>query len=125
MSTTAAPNSRSRWFDAFSLLVGLWVFVCPWVISDVAPPPIALSMHIAGALAVLIAAYALVRPAKTAEVALLVVAGWLIVAPWAIGFGEDASRQSVFYGVILAGSAGILLFDTRRAGSGGAPGAQA
>jgi hypothetical protein len=86
------------------LLLGGWVLVCPWVISDIGPPA-SWHFHVAGGLAILLTIVALLRTDDLAEYGLIAVGAWLIIAPWVLGLSDVHTRQTIFYGVILAGVA--------------------
>jgi hypothetical protein len=106
--------SRVRWYDLVNLIVGLWVLVSPWVVSETAEAHIASSKHIAGALTVLLAGYALVRSVEVAEYGLIAVGLWLIASPWILGFDATVMRQAIFYGVIIVTCAGFAIQHGRK-----------
>jgi hypothetical protein len=103
-------SKKGFWFNSFSLLLGLWVMVSPWAVSETAVPPISVSMHVSGALAALGAAVAALRRADTWQYLVVLAAAWLVVSPWVLGFGENPMRQSLFYGVLIGACAITVLF---------------
>jgi hypothetical protein len=106
--------SRVRWFDVCNLVIGFWVLISPWVISETAIPQIAASMHIAGALTVLLAGYAVFRSGEIADYGLVSVGIWLIASPWVLDFDPTVTRQAIFYGVLIVSCAGFAIQQARK-----------
>ena len=99
--------SARRWQDQLILLLGLWLFVSPWVIGFPGDAPQALNAMLAGALIAALAAFDLYRTHAWA-VALNLLAGlWVLVSPWVPLLGDrgplTASNIVVGIAVIVLG----------------------
>ena len=96
-----APSLMNRWMIAGCVLVGIWLFISPWVVADTASPPSSWNFHIAGVLTVFLAILALMRSDDFAEYGLVAVAVWLFISPWVLDLPQLVTKQVIFYGVIL------------------------
>ncbi|SNY25664.1 SPW repeat protein [Paractinoplanes atraurantiacus] len=92
--------------SAFVALAGLWIAVTPLVVDDVAGYP-AWNDVTTGLLLVLLGGLRVVRPRRTAPLGVVnvVLGGWLIAAPFVLGFAE---RPLVAWNNIVAGVLVIL-----------------
>jgi len=88
-----------------ALILGAWVLASPLVIADASASPVSWSFRIAGTLTVLLSVVALIRSDDLPEYGLMAIAAWLIVSPWVLDLAPTVTRQSVFYGAVLAGLA--------------------
>lgn len=88
------------------LVVSGWAFVCPWVIEQAAATTASSwNFHIAGGIALVMVAVALMLGSVLADYGLLTVAVWLIISPWVLGLPELVTKQVILYGVLLAATA--------------------
>jgi len=83
------------------LLLSVWVFVSPWVVSEATGPIGLWAFHIPAAVGVLLSVVAFTRSDDLAEYGLIAVAIWLIISPWVLGLSELLTRQVVFYGAVI------------------------
>jgi len=100
----ARPGSK-RWQDWVSLLLGLWLFISPWVRQYPDEFPSATwNAYILGAAIVVCAALAMSMPKIWEEGVNFVLGVWLIVSPWVLGFSSyrNVTTSTVIVGVLVA-----------------------
>lgn len=87
-------RTTRRWQVWVSLVAGAWLFVSPWVLGYTAATAGMWAAYVLGALAILIAFWAVSAREPRNGVALLALVGALtFVTPWVIGFaGHYAAR---------------------------------
>lgn len=98
----ALQFSKRRWQDQVILLLGLWLFISPWVLNYVPGSAIALNASIAGAIMALLAAFDLYKTYAWAVMLNLLVAVWVAVSPW-VDFLAD--RNAMMANCVLVGVA--------------------
>lgn len=106
------PAPWRRWQDWANLIVAIWLFITPWIVSG-AGTTYAVQFHhaewnawIAGIIVALVALWALAQPEAPAAEWVNVVAGlWLFVAPWIVGYAATARAESWNQWVV-----GIIVF---------------
>lgn len=77
---------KTRWRDIANLILGGWLFVSPWVLTD-GPVPVAVwNAQVMGVIVALFAVLALVNFHEWEEWLGVLFGIWLIAAPWALGF---------------------------------------
>ncbi|MCA1598593.1 MAG: SPW repeat protein, partial [Chloroflexi bacterium] len=96
------PEMRSRWVDWANLILGVWLFISPWVLGTIynrtrgagntyyntsaASPG---DFWWTGGAIVLVALWALGAPwARWTEWINMALAVWLFVSPWVLGFAH-------------------------------------
>lgn len=86
-----------------TLLAAIWLFISPWVFG-VYDSATALNAWIAGALIGLIALIRMNRPSATGlSWANTILAIWVFVSPWVLGYTSDSGRlvSSMFVGTVI------------------------
>jgi hypothetical protein len=130
-------TNANRWQDWTNLILAIWLFISPWVLqfasgagavgtpAETAAPGTALmaaawNAWIFGVVVAAIAAAGLVRAQEWEEWTNLVIGIWLVVAPWALGFGSNAvaTWNTLVVGVLIFALAAWELYDIRKAASG-------
>lgn len=86
------------WQDSLSLILGLWLFVSPWVLGFSAVEIAMWNAVIVGLVIAMMALMTLVEFHDWEEWADMIVGGWIIVSPWLLGFTDPV-------GVVAAGTA--------------------
>ena len=82
-----APSSAKTPIIEYSIFgAAALLFVTPWAGGFIAEGTPSLSLWTVAALTAACGAYALAAANRNAAWALLVLAGWLFIAPWALGF---------------------------------------
>ncbi|NHZ82013.1 hypothetical protein F2P44_22435 [Massilia sp. CCM 8695] len=95
-----------RWQDQAILLLGLWLFVSPWVLAYPANTPQAMNAWIAGAVIAVLAAFDLVKTYVWAVVVNLLAGVWVAVSPW---IPAVADRGPMMNNSLIVGIAVIVL----------------
>lgn len=96
--------TKRRWQDQVILLLGLWLFISPWVLNYVPGSAIALNASIAGAIMALLAAFDLYKTYAWAVMLNLLVAVWVAVSPWVDSLADRSAMMAncVLVGVAVA-----------------------
>lgn len=102
----AIQLSTKRWQDMTILVLGVWLFVSPWVLGYVSDTPIAINAYIAGAAVALLAAFDLYKTYAWAVVLNLLIGVWVAVSPWVALL---ADRSSMMISNIIVGIAVVVL----------------
>jgi hypothetical protein len=97
-------STRSRrWQDVINLLLGIWLFISPWVIGfRSSMPDNSWNFYVVGGGFILFALLGLATRWILGEWVNLALGIWLIVAPWILFFNEhhDASGVSIGVGAV-------------------------
>ena len=101
--------------DGVNLIFGAWLFAAPWLYGF-ASGAAGWNAWIMGALIALVAIAALAAFAEWEEWINLVLGLWVLVAPWALAFTENAGATGnhVVVGVVVAVLAAIELWLVHR-----------
>ncbi|CUI07329.1 SPW repeat protein [Massilia antarctica] len=99
-------RSARRWQDQAILLLGLWLFVSPWVLAYPANTPQAMNAWIAGAVIAVLAAFDLYKTYVWAVVVNLLAGVWVAVSPW---IPAVADRGPMMNNSLIVGIAVIVL----------------
>jgi SPW repeat len=92
--------------DIYKLLLGLFVFLSPWLFAFPYAPA-RLDSTVSGGLVVVVSIAALVAFANWKEWTALVLGLWLVVSPWVLGF-PNASAMKIHVGAGLCWSIWLL-----------------
>ena len=102
--------SNAKLCDVGNLILGVIMFVSPWVLKLAAGPETQNAL-VAGIVIVVLSIAALTAFAVWEEWLNLIVGLWLIVSPWVLKFpGTSAMRFDVVIGIIVAVLAAIELW---------------
>jgi len=96
------PEMRSRWVDWANLILGIWLFISPWVLNtyyhvtrgpgnvvNITPGASPGDFWWVGGAIVLVALWALGAPwARWTEWLNMALAVWLFISPWVLGFAH-------------------------------------
>lgn len=109
---------RQRWQDWVSLILGIWLFISPWVLGFTSVANAATNAWILGIAVAVVAIIALSMPQLWEEWVNLILGVWLIIAPWVVGFSNMSTPtwNSVILGIIVAlvNLWGVMEFQRRR-----------
>jgi hypothetical protein len=97
-----------RWQDMAMLVLGLWLIVSPFVLGYTDYTGIAaLNSYVLGIGVIAFAAIALANPQMWEEWVNLVLGVWLFIAPFMLGFQDDAvaTANHLILGILIAGDA--------------------
>lgn len=95
-----------RWQDQVILLLGVWLFLAPFVLGYPSDAPIAINAYIAGAVIAALAAFDLYKTYAWAVIVNLLVGLWVAVAPWVPAL---ADRGAMMGNSVVVGAAVVLL----------------
>jgi hypothetical protein len=98
--------STRRWQDQAILLLGVWLFVSPWVLGYPSESPPAVNAFIAGAIIVALAAFDLYKTYVWAVLVNIVVGAWVAVSPWLVDVIADRAMSA---SMLIVGLATIVL----------------
>lgn len=100
-------ENKQRWQDWLNLLLGLWLFVAPFVGVGAMTGAAAWDGYIFGALIVLLSGAALRQPQAWEEWTNLVIGLWVIAAPFVLGFTAEAAAtwNHIIVGVVVGADA--------------------
>lgn len=103
-----------RWQDWANLLLGLWLFVSPWMLQY-ADSTAAWNAYVMGAGIVVFAAFAAYMPRTWEEVINTLLGVWLVVSPFLLGFAGMAgvALHTVVIGVLVMAFAMWAMFSDR------------
>lgn len=94
--------THERWQDWLTLLIGIWIFITPWIFGF-ARTDFAWSPFIMGALVFIFSIWAVVNRRIVAEGINLIIAIWIFISPWILGFSHtpNAAWIMFIFGAIL------------------------
>lgn len=97
---------KQRWQDWVSLILGIWLFISPFIGLGVTENA-AWNSWIFGAVIAVMSAWALASPERWEEWVNLVVGVWVFIAPFVLGFTtqDGAMWNHLIVGIVVAGDA--------------------
>jgi hypothetical protein len=98
----------SYWQDWANLVLGVWLFVAPWVLGYAGHTAPAWNSWIMGTVVVAVAAAALIHFAVWEEWLNAICGLWLLVAPWVMGFAGADAAAALWNHVLVGLGIGIL-----------------
>lgn len=103
----ARQTSRQRWQDWANLVLGIWLVLAPFFGVGMTGNVAAWNSYLLGVLVAIFAAAALARPQQWEEWTNLVLGAWLIVAPFALGFTDQAGPtwNQIIVGLLIGADA--------------------
>lgn len=95
--------AEKRWQDGVNLILGLWLFVSPWVLAYAMQESAAWNAYLMGAAIVLFAAIAAYMPKAWEEAINIILGIWLVVSPYVLGFANETmvAAHTVVVGVLV------------------------
>lgn len=103
---------RQHWQDWGNLVLGLWLFVSPWVLGYAGLRSAAWNSWIMGVVVAAVSVSALILFAPWQEWVNVIMGVWLLVAPWVMGFAGSENAAALWNhvaGGLLIG--GLALWD--------------
>lgn len=102
----ALHYSTKRWQDQLILLLGLWLFISPWVLGYASDSAIAINAYLCGAAMAVLAAFDLYKTYVWAVALNLLIGVWVAVSPWA---AVVADRGAMMTNSVIVGVAVVIL----------------
>ncbi|HEY5987580.1 MAG TPA: SPW repeat protein, partial [Streptosporangiaceae bacterium] len=92
----------TRWQNWLAALVGIWVFISPWVLGTTTSAAAAWNAWIIGAAIVIVALAVLATSGYLAEWISVALGIWLFISPWVLGYTgiRDGSWSAWIFGVV-------------------------
>jgi hypothetical protein len=115
MDNRAHENLPAQWQDSANLVLGLWLAISPWILPYVGEGA-AWNTRLTGLAIAGVAASALVAYDLGKEWLNLILAIWLIVSPWFLGYSWEGA---VFYNQLGVGA--LVWLATTTKDTGGPP----
>jgi hypothetical protein len=98
-----AMRPWTRWQHWIAVLVGIWLFISPWVLTTTGSAEAAWNAWIIGAAIFVVALIALGAPSNpTADWINVVLGVWLFISPWVLRYTgvKDGSWNAWIFGVV-------------------------
>lgn len=112
MANTTYPAPR-HWEDWVSLVLGLWLFVSPWVLQY-RETTAAQNAFVVGFLLMATAVIALAAFWVWEEWFSVILRAWLVVSPWVVGAAFVPMVNFVIVGFLVLALALYVIWDERR-----------
>ncbi|MFO1174575.1 MAG: SPW repeat protein [Paracoccaceae bacterium] len=112
--TTFSKKLSDNWQDGISLILGIWLFMSPWLLGFTGLDAAFWNAVAFGLVIVLMALMALFEFHEWEEWADMVIGAWLVVSPWVLGFamfraGADGPAAIATWDVVIVGVLTFLL----------------
>jgi ABC-type Co2+ transport system permease subunit len=99
-------NISRHWRDDANLVLGVWLFLSPWILQYSGMQMAAWNAWIMGVVVVLAAVAAILYFQEWEEYLAVLVAAWLVISPWALGF--SATMMAVGNQIVVGVLVGLL-----------------
>jgi hypothetical protein len=83
----------TQWQDAGNLVLGIWLFLSPWILGFAGEAAAAWNAWIVGVVIAVVAASAIYAFQKWEEWLNVALAVWLVLSPWLLGFSALAAAM--------------------------------
>ena len=95
--------TEKRWQDWLNLLIGIWLFISPWVIGFAGgDSPASWNAWILGVAIVVFSAFAVSLPQVWEEVVNILLGIWMVISSWVIGVASRAvETNAVIVGLLV------------------------
>ncbi len=122
-----AIHFSKRWQDQLILLLGVWLFISPWVLGYPSDSMIAINACIAGTVIGALAAFDLYKTYAWAVIINLLAGLWVALSPWVPALADRGAMRG---NSVIVGAAVVLLAlwelrsdpELHRQWAGGTPG---
>ncbi len=94
---------RKRWEDWVNLVLGVWLFLSPWILGYAAIQVPAWNAFIMGVAVVVFTLFALYVPKRWEEWMNSIIGLWMVISPWVLGFSvlTLSTWNAVIVGIVL------------------------
>jgi|SRR5579871_3966374 uncharacterized membrane protein HdeD (DUF308 family) len=106
------PWKKEGLVDIVSLLLGVWLFLSPWILGFASETAAGWNAWLSGIVVAGLAIAALAAFAEWVEWINLAIGIWVVVSPWLVGFSANTTAAWVHYvvGVVVAALAAVRLW---------------
>jgi len=96
-------ESKQRWQDWINLILGVWLFITPFLGLDALTSVVAWNSYVFGVIVAVLSVWALVQPRAWEEWINLLIGVWLIIAPFLLGFEANTTAMwnHIIVGIIV------------------------
>lgn len=101
-------NAKQRWQDWVNLVLGVWLFISPFVGLGAVNSVIAWNSYVFGVAIVIFAIWALARPQQWEEWINFLIGLWLIISPFVLTYyatQQGPATNHIIVGILVAGGA--------------------
>jgi len=100
-------ETKQRWQDWVNLILGIWLFITPFLGLVALTSMAAWNSYIFGAIIAVFSIWALVQPRVWEEWINLVIGVWLVIAPFVLGFHTETAVMwnHIIVGIIVGADA--------------------
>ena len=102
----AMHYSAKRWQDQVILLIGIWLFVSPWVFNYPADSGAAINAYAAGIIMAVLAAFDLYKTYVWAVLLNVILGAWVAISPWLVKTLPDRAMTA---SLLISGVATVVL----------------
>ena len=115
MATQEAGNPGERWQDWGNLVLGVWLFISPFIGIGVTNDIAAWNSYVAGLVVAVFAIAALAHRYLWEEWLNLIIGIWIVVSPFMLHFTEQTGPtwNLVIVGLLIAIDAGWAVFQAQ------------
>ena len=116
MARLLTRNKKGQ--DVVNLILGVLLFLSPWLITGFSNRAAEWNAWIAGALLIIFAAVALSEYAEWEEWTNLIIGAWVIISPWVLRFADNSNAlwTHLIFGVLALLVSVWALWDYRQHG---------
>jgi hypothetical protein len=100
LANKADEKLPTQWQDTLNLMLGIWLAVSPWILPYADQQVPAWNARVAGLAIAGAATAALIAYQLWEELVNVILAAWLIVSPWFLGF---SGLEAAFYNQLAVG----------------------
>lgn len=91
----------THWQDWANLVLGVWLFMSPWLLNYAGLPAAAWNAWLFGLVVTALSAASLIHYARWVEWSNVAAGVWLVVAPWVLAFAWSGVTRPAFNHVIV------------------------
>lgn len=110
-------TNMQRWQDYTNLVLGIWLFLAPWIFSTASDAASSWNAWCLGALIIIVALMALKSPRNASlEWTNVTLGFWTLIAPWVLGFTAiySATWNSAVIGILVLAAAYSAVYTLQR-----------
>ncbi len=105
-----------RWQDWLNVILGVWLFLSPWILGFSGAGNAAWNAWIIGVAIVVFAAIAVSTPRQWEEIVNLLLGIWMVISPWVLACAgtRAAEANAIIVGLLVILFAGWAMTSMRR-----------